>query len=351
MRASPWLAALLLLLPGRPGAAQESDSSASKGKLTVSGEAVVSALVPTDGESEREAEWFWAGVSASYAKGSWGVEAEVRGRDGRFRPYFDGSVWLERGGAFVELPREIGTLRVGKVSSVAALPDRTFGGNLLTLNGVDRNPEWGASLSGSRRLGWNEISWAARWAGRNDHVAWEEQGRGVESEEGAKLLDGFEARVGYLLNKGLVTVRPALFGATARIVPASGEGFQRSDAGAELRATVGPISLETIGFWRDGDPEAARAGGRPGDPRVAYDEGFAWLLAVDAEFPTVRYRYVYSEWQYRGTDGNERIHQPGVVWTPMKGIEASVEYSARRRRNLGAVQTSNGIRLGLTARF
>lgn len=352
MRATPWLAALFLLLPGGPGAAQDAAAPSTKGKLTWHAEAVVSAVIPTDGDSERDAELFWVGLSASWEKDGWGAEAEVRGTEGRFRPYFDGSLWLERGVAFVELPYGVGRLRAGKVAGIVGLPDRTFSGNLLTDNGFDRNPEWGASLEGSRRLGWNELSWAARWAAENDHVGWEGEGRGAESDEGAKLLDGFEGRVAYLLNKGLVTVRPGIFGTTARIrAPEGGTRLQRSDLGGELRATVGPVSVEALALRRDGDAGTARTAGAPGEPRVAYDDGFAWLLAVDAEFPTVRYRYVYTEWRYLGTDGNERIHQPGVVWTPVKGIEAAIEYSARRRRNFDAVHTSNEIRLGLTARF
>jgi hypothetical protein len=89
-----------------------------------------------------------------------------------------------------------------------------------------------------------------------------------------------------------------------------------------------------------------------GEARPAAErDGRAWLAAVRFELPTVIFRYMYSEWRYTSADSNERIHQPAVVWIGRKGIEATVEYSARRIRTGESVRTFNAFRFGLVVRF
>ena len=172
--------------------------------------ASLSALEPTQDRDLREAELLYAFLSASFREKGWGARLELRAREGLFRDYFPGSVWLEEGYAFVDTP--VGEVRAGKVGSVLGLADQTFGGDLFSLNGVNRNPDWGVQVVGSRPLGWHTLDWAARWAGRNDRVAWEEEGKGVESDPAAELHDGLSGRVSFLYNKGLWTLRPGLSG-------------------------------------------------------------------------------------------------------------------------------------------
>ena len=307
--------------------------------------ASLSALEPTRDRDLREAELLYAFLSASYRDKGWGGRLELRGREGLFRDYFPGSVWLEEGYAFVDTPA--GEVRAGKVGSVVGLADQTFGGDLFSLNGVNRNPDWGVQIVGSRPLGWHTLDWAARWAGQNDRVAWEEEGKGVESDLAAELHDGLSGRVSFLYNKGLWTLRPGLSGGTARIDPTDGRaGYRRSDAAADLTATLGPLSVEFQGLWRSADaPEAGAY--RP----TAENDGRAWLGAFRFELPSVIFRYSYSEWRYTGADSNERIHQPAAVWIGRKGIEATIEYAARRIRTGESVRTFNAFRLGLVVRF
>jgi hypothetical protein len=307
--------------------------------------ASLSALEPTQERDLREAELLYAFLSASFREKGWGARLELRAREGLFRDYFPGSVWLEEGYAFVDTP--VGEVRAGKVGSVLGLADQTFGGDLFSLNGVNRNPDWGVQVVGSRPLGWHTLDWAARWAGRNDRVAWEEEGKGVESDPAAELHDGLSGRVSFLYNKGLWTLRPGLSGGTARIVPTDGRAeFRRNDAAADLTATLGPLSVEFQGLWRSaGEPV-------PGEYRPSAErDGRAWLGAVRFELPTVIFRYSYSEWRYTSADSNERIHQPAAVWIGRKGIEATLEYAARRIRTGESVRTFNAFRLGLTVRF
>jgi hypothetical protein len=330
---------LLLTAPSRPALSEDEPPKFVLG-------AALSAYEPTEERELREVKLFYAFLRASMREKGFGARVELRGTEGRFREYFDGSFWLEEGYAFADTP--VGELRVGKVTSVVGpSDDLTFGGDLFSLNGVNRNPDWGVLVTGSRSLGWNSLEWAARWAGRNDRVAWEEEGKGVESDLDAWLQDGFSGRVSFLLNKGLWSLRPALSGGTARIVPDDGRPeFRRSDGALGLTATLGPISLELSGLSRsapDPLPEEARP--------LAERDGRAFLAALKAEFPTVVYRYTYSEWRYTGADSEERIHQPAVSWVGRKGIEAIVEYEARRIRTGDTVRNLNAFRLGLVLRF
>jgi len=307
--------------------------------------ASLSALEPTRDRDLREGELLFAFLSASFRERGLGARVEVRAREGEFREYFPGPVWLEEAYAFVDTPA--GEVRVGKVGSVVGLEDETFGGDLLSLNGVNRNPDWGVQVVGSRPLGWHTLDWAARWAGRNDRVAWEEEGKGVESDLSASLRDGFSGRVSFLYNRGLWTLRPGVSAGSARVVPADGRaGFRRTDASADLTATFGPISARLQALVRSAD-EAAAGELRP----VAERDGRAWRASAGIEFPESAFRYVYSEWRYTGAGSNERIHQPAAVWKGRKGIEAIVEYSARRIRTGSAVRTFNAFRLGLVVRF
>lgn len=330
----------LLFLPGSVAA----DPPADEPPRFVLG-ASLSALEPTRDRDLRDAELFYAFLTAAFREKGWGARLELRGREGLFREYFPGSFWLEEGYAFVDTPA--GEVRAGKVVSVVGLADQTYGGDLFSLNGVNRNPDWGVQIVGNRPLGWHTIDWAVRWAGRNDRVAWEEEGKGVESDPAALLHDGFSGRVSYLYNKGLWTLRPGLSGGTARIVPTDGRtGYRRSDGLADVTGTLGPLSLELQVLVRSaGAPAAGES--RP----VAERDGLAWRGAFRFELPTVVFRYTYSEWRYTDADANERIHQPAVVWIGRKGIEATVEYAARRIRNGESVRNFNAFRLGLVVRF
>src|SRR5262249_20249219 len=116
---------------------------------------LLSDFEPLRDRDQREAELFYAPVRADFSRGSWGARAELRGKDGRFRPYFKGDVWLEEGYAFVKTP--LGEVRAGKLERETFLEDDTFGGNLFSLNGVTRNPDFGAGVFGSRRFGYDKL--------------------------------------------------------------------------------------------------------------------------------------------------------------------------------------------------
>ena len=307
--------------------------------------AALSDWEPLRDREQRQGELLYAFLKASLTEKGFGARVELRARDGRLREYFPGSVWLEEGYAWVETP--VGEVRAGKVGSVAGLADGTFGGDLFSLNGVDRNPDWGVQVEGSRPVGWHEVEWAARWVGDNDRVAWEEDGKGVESDPSARLRDGFSGRVAFLYNGGLWSVRPGVSGATARLVPSDGRAeVRRSDLSADLTAALGPLSVQLQALSRSADAPA------PGEFRpLAERDGRAFRAKAEIEFPESVFRYAYSEWRYEGVRSNERIHQPAAVWKGRRGIEAIVEYSARRIRNGESVRNVDGVRFGLVVRF
>ena len=335
----PLLAFLLLEGPARAQA-----GTAATDAPKVSARALLSDFEPTRDRDEREAELFYAAVRAEWGRKSWGARAELRGKDGRFRPYFRGDVWLEEGYAY--LTTKVGEVRVGKLERETFLADETFGGNLLSLYGLTRNPDFGAGLFGSRRFGWDTLSWSLAYLGQNDHVAFERDGIGVESDPDAKLRDDVEGRASYVVNKGLVTLRPGLSFATSRVARGGRGDLTRTDLGGDFTATLGPLALSAGVLHRNGETLPAEDAGR-----LAYADGWAGILHFRAEFPTVLYRYTYTEWRAQGAGSNERLHQPAVVWTPVKGIEATIEYEARRLRGPSGARVFNALRFGLSLSY
>jgi hypothetical protein len=308
-------------------------------------EAVLYDHEPVSERHERFAEFFYGAVSAEWARGDLVARAEVRGRDGKFRPYYEGSVWLEEGWASYATP--IGAVSVGKLGRDFGLQDESFIGTLFSANGVTRNPDWGAGLAGEKRLGYDTLGWSARYYGQNDRVAWEDDGRGVESDPLHVLRDGLEARVFYFVNKGLWSLKPAVSVASAALDERDGPAsFRRTDAALDVTATFGPIALLLESFTRSGERCV------PGAPcRLGYDDATAGLAGLRAEFPTVTYRYFYSVWRYRGAQATEQLHLPGVVWTPRKGLAATIEYSARSMRTLSGTTVVKAFQLGLSVAF
>jgi hypothetical protein len=308
-------------------------------------EAVLHDYEPVSDRHERFAEFFYGALAADWTRGNFAAKAEVRGRDGLFRPYYDGSVWLEEGWASVATP--VGAVSAGKIPRDFGIADDTFIGTLFTVNGVTRNPDWGAGLAGEKRRGYDTLGWSARYYGQNDHVSWEDDGRNVESDSERVLRDGLEARVFYLLNQGLWTLKPGLSFASARLDERDGSSSaRRTDAALDVTATFGPFALLLEGFTRSGErciPGAAC--------RLGYDDATAALAGFRAEFPTITYRYIYSAWRYRGADATEQLHQPGIVWMPRKGLLATIEYSARLRTTSSGTEVVKAFQLGLSVAF
>jgi hypothetical protein len=85
--------------------------------------------------------------------------------------------------------------------------------------------------------------------------------------------------------------------------------------------------------------------------RLGYGDASAGLVEVQIEFPNTLYRYTYSEWSYRGAGASERIHQAGISWTGIRGIEGTVEYNARRLRTASEISVVNAFQLGFSLRF
>ncbi|MGZ5381139.1 MAG: hypothetical protein ACXWFQ_04720, partial [Thermoanaerobaculia bacterium] len=86
-------------------------------------EAVLHDYEPVSDRHERFAEFFYGALAADWTRGDFAAKAEVRGRDGRFRPYYDGSVWLEEGWASVATP--IGAVSAGKIPRDFGLADES----------------------------------------------------------------------------------------------------------------------------------------------------------------------------------------------------------------------------------
>jgi hypothetical protein len=341
-------AALVVLVATPAAALAEGETSASPAaapKVEVA--AIVTGFLPlTKGDASKADLWF-ASLTGSFERKGFGARAEMRGAPGGFRSYYGTDIWLQEGYAWVATPA--GDLRVGKSERAFGLPDETFTGTLFSDNGITRNPFWGASVTGETRIGYDSLTWAVRWEGLGEKTSsWEEEGRGAASDPATKLTDGFSARVGYLVYKGLVTFRPALSGSTVRVAHDDGRaGFRLNDLSIDATATAGPIAFLGQLFFRDGARQTPGAA----DARLAYDDATAGLVGIRAELPTVTFRYTWSQWRYRGARATEWLHQPAVVWTPRKGIEATIEYLARRITGPDRRRFGDAFRLGLALRF
>lgn len=339
------VAALLAVFVPRPARGEDPPAQTDPGLPKFRFEAVLHDDEPLSDRHDRFAEFYYASLVAEWTRGDFSATADVRGREGRFRPYYDGSVWLQEGWAGIATP--IGSLRLGKLERDFGLADDSFIGTLFSVNGITRNPDWGAGLVGEKRLAYDTLGWSARFYGENDHVSWEDDGRNVDSDPLRVLRNGLEARVFYLVNNGLWSLKPGASVASALIEDRDGPAsFRRTDAAIDMTATFGPIALLMEGFTRSG----ARCD--PIQPcRLGYDDSTAALVGFRAEFPTVTYRYSYSVFHYVGADATERLHLPGVVWTPRKGLSATIEYSARLMRTVSGSTVVKAFQLGLSVAF
>ena len=300
---------------------------------------------PLRDRDERTAELFYAALRASWEKDGWGARAELRGREERFRAYYPGQVWLEEGYAFAATP--FGEARLGKLERVFGLPDETFGGTLFSFDGITRNPDWGVGLDGKKRSGFDTLSWTLAYYGRNDHVAWELDGRGVESDPSASLRDAVSFRAAYEINQGLTALTPGLSVQTEHIVRDGGlPQIRRNDMALDVTGRLAMISLGLEAFVRRGHDPA------PGEPaRPTYGDAGAGMASLKAEFPSVVWRYVYSEWRYTGFGASERQHLGSATWTPRKGIEGTIEITGRRFRDSSGARAYNAVRFGLGLTF
>ena len=125
-----------------------------------------------------------------------------------------------------------------------------------------------------------------------------------------------------------------------------GAGIRLNDLSVEMTLTAGPLALMAQFFLRGGE---RRPPGSILD--LAYDSARAGLVEFRAEFPTVVYRIVWSQWSYLGAEAKEWLLQPAVVWMPIKGIEATIEYLARRFRGSHGPVSGDAFRLGFGLKF
>lgn len=307
---------------------------------------VLSDLEPFHDRERREARLFWVGLSASFERDGWGARAEARATEGRFRPYFSGSFWLQESYAFAKTP--LGELRAGKLERVFGLEDDTFGGDVFSRLGARRNPDWGAALDGKRRVGkWDELDWRLSFSGGSDRVSWEDDGVDVESDPESRMRDALAVRARFRRNYGLTWLRPGVSARTERIVASDGSGgFRRTDGALELTAALGPIEL--------GLEAAIRDGASPGEIRrpfrAGYEGGRGGGARLSAEFPTVTYRWAYTTWRTRETGRGDRMHQVGADWSPRKGIRATVEVELGSRELAGSERV-RAARFGLSLSF
>jgi hypothetical protein len=338
--------AALALLAAAPVLHAEGDPPAPDPgpRLWISG--IATGFIPLQKGSSTPADLWYAAMGGEWSRETFGAKAEVRGAAGGFRPYYPTEVWFQEATAFFRTPA--GEARAGLTDRPFGLPDDTFSGTLFSDNGVTRSPFWGVGASGESRIGYDSITWAARWDGIGARAgSWEETGRGAASDPSASRLEGASARVAYLFYKGLLTIKPGLSGESVRVAFDDGRSSVRlNDVSVDLTLTAGPLALMAQFLLRGGE---RRLPGSLLD--LAYDSARAGLVEFRAEFPTVVYRIVWSQWSYLGAGSREWLFQPAVVWMPLKGVEATIEYLARRSTGQRGSVSGDAFRLGFGLKF
>ncbi len=338
--------AALALLAAAPALHAEGDSPVPEPGPKLWVEGIGTGFIPLQEGGSAQPDLWYAATGGDYSRESWGLKAEVRARPDGFRPYYAPPVWFQEATAYFATP--VGEARAGLTNRAFGLPDDTFTGTLFSDNGVTRSPFWGLSVSGEERIGYDSFSWAARWDGIGPRAgSWEETGRGSASDPFASRVEGASARVAYLFYKGLLTLKPGLSGETIRVAFDDGRpGFRLNDLAVDVTLTAGPLALMAQLFLRGGE---RRPVGSILD--LAYDSARAGLVEFRAEFPTVVYRIVWSQWSYLGAEAREWLLQPAVVWKPRKELEATIEFLARRFRGPVGSVSGDAIRLGLGLKF
>lgn len=338
--------AALALLAAAPALLAEGDPPAPDPGPNIWISGIATGFIPLQKGESTTADLWYAAAGADYSRETFGAKAELRGASGGFRPYYATPVWLQEATAFLATP--LGDARAGLADRAFGLPDDTFTGTLFSDNGITRSPFWGIGVSGERRFGYDSLTWAVRWDGIGARAgSWEETGRGAASDLSASRLEGASARVAYLFYKGLLTFKPGLSGESIRVAfDDSRPGFRLNDVAVAMTLTAGPLALMGELLLRGGE---RRSAGSTLD--LAYDSARAGLVEFRAEFPTVVYRIVWSEWSYLGAEAREWLLQPAVVWMPGKGIEATIEYLARRFVGPSGTVSRDAFRLGFGLKF
>jgi hypothetical protein len=92
-----------------------------------------------------------AGVNLDREGENLGFHIEFRFRSTKFRPFFDGSSWVQE--AYVKSKVPGGTVKIGRIyKQLGIFSDYSFYGDLPYFDGLKYNPEWGVSYEGENKV-------------------------------------------------------------------------------------------------------------------------------------------------------------------------------------------------------
>jgi hypothetical protein len=245
-----------------------------------------------------------------------GFHVELRFRTTKFRPYYDGTSWVQE--AYVKAKVPGGTIKVGRIyKQLGIFSDYSFFGDLPYFDGLKYDAEWGLSYEGdnklSSRLSFHHDLQFFRTDGRtNGSFA----GRDVVSDPTSQRRNEFVLRgvPKFQLSDGMSIAMGGTFerGTVSRTVTGGDDTYRR--AASEATLVLGPATLfgEMIHQTFDG-PAFANL------PRVTYALGGA-----NYKFSKrVAMHFNYSQGNYDSVDANRRkeyIIQPGIVLQLGRGI-------------------------------
>lgn len=254
----------------------------------------------------------------------YGLHVQARARDSKLRSYFVSNTWFQEAYAWAKTPA--GDVHVGKVyRKVGIFWDDSFFGNVQYFNGLKLNPDYGAELVGTRKLGGGlDAEYSLQYFVNNDRVAGSLPDRDVESDPDASLRQTVTARLvptWRLPGGGSLAV--GLSGLSGRIERTASESFRLRQAAGDVTLAWGP-SISYVELLRQrGEPDdAAHPLSRPGYDDATYLlVGTRWQLV-----PWLNARINYSRVDYDGQDAVETEIVPGLVVSLRHDLSLIAEY-------------------------
>lgn len=316
-------------VPGSPVEPKSDQDSKSKSTIVesvlpgvkLSGNVLLYAYSPFRLEGAKPSfDLYSAGVNLDRETDKLGFHIEFRFRSTKFRPFFDGSSWVQE--AYVKSKVPGGTIKIGRIyKQLGIFSDYSFYGDLPYFDGLKYNPEWGASYEGENkinsRLSFQHFVQFFRTDSRNNGSLF---GRDVVSDPNSRRRNEVVLRGVpkiQLSEKASLAIGGTFErGQVSRLLEKNNNTYRRTAAEATL--TIGQATLfsEVIRQKFDGTRFADL-------PNVTYTN-----VGGNYDFKKFSVHVNYSQGNYDSPGRRkESIIQPGFVVPLGKGFSLYNEYN------------------------
>lgn len=280
------------------------------------------------------------------SEGPWTVHLQLRGRDTKLRPFFDGTVWFQEAWAGYRMgataaPTTL-TFRAGKLyQSLGRFWDGSFFGNIQYFDGLKLNPQFAVEAAARSRKGAVELTGTVQYLLASDRVSGALAGRDFET------LSGFEDRDGVAV-RGTASVGHLTLGAgwLDQGVDTAAARYRVPHVAVDGEYTAGPFTVY-VEWTRRG------AGSLPAplDSTIAGSAATLWLAGLQWHRGWLHLRYNFSRARYDRLDQTEWIHQPGVTFDLTRFIHGILEYDLWRAGGAAAGTVDRSLNAVILAEF